>query len=157
MTIWTIGSSTRSLDEFIALLKSYGIAQVVDVRHYPASRLEHFRRANLEVSLPQVGSSYLWLGESLGGYRKGGYEAYMETDSFRQGIEQLTDFARQKPTAIMCAEVLSWKCHRRFIGAALTQLDWTVIHIIDEKHTWDGVFNKPPKSKKQGTLKLPGQ
>jgi uncharacterized protein (DUF488 family) len=156
-TLWSIGSSTLAIEEFIALLKAYGIEQLADVRHYPASRFEHFRKANLAGSLEAAGISYVWLGESLGGYRKGGYEAYMATEAFKAGLEELMALARQKKTAIMCGEKLPWKCHRRFIGAALAAKGWQIIHIIDAKRTWDGIFTRPPRSKKQApSSQLPG-
>jgi len=153
-TLWSIGSSTLGIEEFFALLKVYGIEQLVDVRHYPASRFEHFRKANLSAHLAGVGVTYIWLGERLGGYRKGGYEVYMGTEAFKTGLEELMTLAREKKTAIMCGEKLPWKCHRRFIGAALATRGWQVIHIIDAKRTWDGIFTRPAKKKAQAQLGL---
>jgi uncharacterized protein (DUF488 family) len=154
--LWSIGSSTLTIEEFIALLKAYEIEQLVDVRHYPASRFEHFRKVNLAASLDAAGLAYVWLGASLGGYRKGGYEAYMETEGFKAGLEELISLARQRKTAIMCGEKLPWQCHRRFIGAALAARGWQIIHIIDAKRTWDGIFTRPPRKEKEKPSQLPG-
>jgi uncharacterized protein (DUF488 family) len=155
-TLWSIGSSILPIEEFIALLKAYGIEQVADVRHFPSSRFEHFCQANLGEVLAGAGIGYVWLGESLGGYRKGGYEAYMASEAFRGGLAELMGLAAQKNTALMCGEKLPWKCHRRFIGAALAAKGWQVIHIIDAKRTWDGIFTRPPKQKQESPSQLPG-
>lgn len=135
-TIYTVGTSTRTINEFIDLLRAYRVELVVDVRRWPKSRLEHFVREQLQAHLSEAGVGYEWLGESLGGFRKGGYEPYMNTDEFGQGIAQLEFQARAACVAVMCSERLPRRCHRRFIGDALEQRGWDVIHVIDEEHTW---------------------
>jgi uncharacterized protein (DUF488 family) len=134
--VYTVGTSTRSLDEFVALLRRYGVEVMIDVRRFPSSRFPHFRREELAGSLPQQGIDYYHLGEKLGGYRKGGYEAFSATGEFKQGLMELTEIAGQRITAIICAERLPWRCHRRLIGAELSRQGWQVIHIIDEKRNW---------------------
>jgi uncharacterized protein (DUF488 family) len=135
-TIYTVGSSTRTIEEFIELLRQHNVELVVDVRRWPKSRFEHFVREQLEAHLSEAEIGYEWMGESLGGFRKGGYEAYMATGEFRDAIAQLERRAGAARAAVMCSERLPWRCHRRFIGDALAQRGWDVVHLIDEGHTW---------------------
>ena len=130
ITIWTIGYSGRSKRSFLALLKDYGIEILVDVRHFPTSKNPDFRREALERWLPEEGVEYVWLGDLLGGYRRGGYERYMGTPAFRDGIEKLLELARRGRTCIMCMERNPKYCHRRFIAAYLEAMGVRVIHII---------------------------
>lgn len=139
-TLWTLGTSTHSADEFMRILKAYGVETASDVRHFPGSRrFPYFTKEALREFLELNGIHYLWLGETLSGYRKGGYEEHMKTDAFRQGIEGLCAVASKSRTAILCAEVLPWKCHRRFIAQAIEKRGWQVVHILDEKRTWKPV------------------
>ena len=132
MIIYTIGHSNRSLEEFLSLLDHYGIGLVVDVRRFPTSRkYPHFSRESLEAALSSRGIGYAWLGDLLGGYRKGGYRAYMETEEFRRGLERLLELAEGRRTAIMCAERLWFRCHRRFIADALVAMGHEVVHIVE--------------------------
>ncbi|MBW2056289.1 MAG: DUF488 domain-containing protein [Deltaproteobacteria bacterium] len=136
--IYTLGTSNREFQEFIEILDCYGIVSVVDVRRFPTSRFEHFRRENLEKALAAEGFDYLYLGGYLGGYRKGGYEAYMESPDFSRGLEILLSVAGKGATAVICAEKLPWKCHRRFIGAALENIGRRVVHLIEKGRAWAG-------------------
>ncbi|MEM1537116.1 MAG: DUF488 domain-containing protein [Candidatus Bathyarchaeia archaeon] len=129
-TIWTIGHSNRSINTFLELLKEHKIQVLVDVRSFPTSKSEHFKRENMEKWLPENGIEYLWLGKELGGYRKGGYEKHMRTKIFREGVKNLLEIAAQKRTCIMCMEVNPKYCHRRFIAAHLERKGVKVIHII---------------------------
>lgn len=123
--------------EFLQLLRAYGIAILVDVRRHPVSaRFPHFTREALARSLRRAGIRYLHLGEDLGGFRPGGFEAYMATPAFAAGLRTLEFTARRAPTAIMCAERHPAQCHRRFIGAALGRRGWEVIHAIEPGETW---------------------
>ncbi|NPV60313.1 MAG: DUF488 domain-containing protein [Actinobacteria bacterium] len=136
-TIFTLGTSTRSLEDFIDILLSRGISRVCDVRSFPASRrYPHFAREPLSAALEQAGIAYVWMGESLGGYRKGGYEAHMRGPVFLAGLEELERMAAEEPTALVCAEMHPWKCHRRHIATALRERAWRVVHIIDAKRDW---------------------
>ncbi len=135
-TIFTLGSSTRSAQEFLDLLAHYQIETIVDVRRFPTSRFEHFIKENLALLLEKSGVAYLYLGEELGGYRSGGYEAYMKSEEFEAGLARLQGVAQKKRVAIMCSERLPWRCHRRHIGRALRERGWEVRHIIDEKREW---------------------
>lgn len=133
--IYTIGHSTRKLEELIDVLKNFKIEILVDIRHFPHSRHNpQFNKENLEKELPQNNIKYLWL-EKLGGFRKGGYLAYMETEEFKEGLNELIKIAEEKLTAIMCAEILWFKCHRRFVGDKLKELGFEVIHIIKKNKT----------------------
>jgi uncharacterized protein (DUF488 family) len=134
--IYSIGTSTRSLDEFISLLRTYGIETVADVRSFPSSRFEHFRKDRFEKSLGESGFRYVYLGTELGGYRKGSYEKYLSTSNYREGLSKLMEIGSSSVTTFLCAERLPWRCHRRWIGESLMWAGWEVIHIINEKRTW---------------------
>jgi len=134
--IFTLGSSTRSAQEFLDLLAHYQIEAIVDVRRFPTSRFEHFIKENLALLLEEKGIAYLYLGEELGGYRSGGYEAYMKSQEFEAGLARLQGVAQKKRAAIMCRERLPWRCHRRHIGRALQERGWEVEHLIDLDRVW---------------------
>lgn len=132
-TVFTIGHSTRPLEELVRALRRYGVERLIDIRHFPASRHNpQFNKAILEEALPREGIEYQTL-EALGGYRTGGYQAHMETEEFRRGIEALEALAAEKRMAYMCAEVKWWRCHRRRVSDVLAERDWTVVHIFDER------------------------
>lgn len=134
-TIYTIGHSTRTLPDLIKILDNYGVKNLVDVRHFPHSRHNpQFNKEELEKELPKHGIDYLWM-EILGGFRPGGYKKYTKTKDFAAGIGQLVKLAEEKTTAVICAEILWFKCHRRYIADALKRKKWQVIHIYDEKRT----------------------
>jgi uncharacterized protein (DUF488 family) len=136
MQIYTVGHSTRSIDEFLGTINTHGIKLVVDVRRFPtSSKFPHFSRDRLSKSLSDAGIAYLWKGDLLGGMRTGGYQAYTQTDDFSRGLSQLEITASQQPTCIMCAEKLFFRCHRRFIADILVQRGWEVIHIIDKSRS----------------------
>lgn len=134
--IYSLGTSTRSLDEFISLLRAHGVEAVVDVRSFPTSRFDHFRRDTFEKGLRENGFSYFYLGSELGGYRRGGYERYRDTFSYREGMSKLGGIGDAYVVAFVCAERLPWRCHRRWIGDSLMREGWEVIHIIDGERTW---------------------
>jgi len=130
--IWTIGHSNRSIDAFLALLNEHIVQVLVDVRSFPTSKIEHFKRERMEKWLSQQGIEYLWLGKELGGYRRGGYKTHMRTKLFREGVKQLLEIAKVKRTCIMCMELKPKYCHRRFISAHLERKGVKVIHIIEK-------------------------
>lgn len=145
MTIYTIGHSTRPLDDFIALLRAHEIEQIADVRTVPKSRRHpHFSREALEQSLPAAGVSYRHFG-SLGGLRKPrkdsqnigwrhegfrGYADYMETAAFARALDELVAWVCLRRTAIMCAEAVWWHCHRQLIADALVARGIEARHIV---------------------------
>jgi uncharacterized protein (DUF488 family) len=123
--------------EFLALLRAHGIAMLVDVRRHPVSaRYPHFRGDALARALRRGGIRYLHLGEALGGFRPGGFEAYMATPPFAAGLRTLEFTAGRAPTAIMCAERHPSQCHRRHIAMALNRRGWEVIHVIEQDQVW---------------------
>ena len=149
MPIYTIGHSTRSLDEFVGLLRTHGVEGIADIRTVPKSRRHpHFSADALSVSLPQVGVSYRHF-PGLGGLRKPrrdsrngawrhegfrGYADYMETDEFREALADLISWADpsgppEKRVAIMCAEAVWWRCHRQLTADALVARGIEVRHI----------------------------
>ncbi len=153
MTVWTIGHSTRSLDELIAILQAHKIEALADVRSFPTSaRHPQLNCENLATELPRADIAYCWLGQGLGGYRKKRrpdsphtalrspgfryYADYMETEEFNHGVEELLELAAKRRTAYMCAERLWWRCHRSLISDYLVAVSGVeVIHIHDEKKT----------------------
>jgi uncharacterized protein (DUF488 family) len=134
--IYSLGSSTRELPEFLDLLRAYDIQCLVDVRRFPTSRFEWFKKEHLAKVCEETGLDYFYLGRELGGYRKGGYEEYTQSLEFREALEKLQKIATDKRTAFMCSERFPWKCHRRFIGFQLEREGWEVVHIIDKQRTW---------------------
>ena len=145
LQIWTIGHSTRSLEDLIALLNDNQIQALADVRSFPGSRkFPHFNAEALAVSLREAGIEYIPF-KQLGGRRKvrpdsphtvwrneafRGYADYMDTDDFKKGIEELLQLAAKKRTAIMCSEAVWWRCHRSMISDYLKSICVTVIHIM---------------------------
>lgn len=135
--IYTLGSSTRTAAEFLAALAAFGVRTVADVRRFPRSaRYPHFGGEALAELLATTDAAYAWLGDELGGYRAEGYPAYRETAPFLRGLMRLETLARGSPTAILCAERLPWRCHRRFIATALRRRGWEVVHILEADRTW---------------------
>ena len=135
--IFTLGTSNRSWEEFIRLLQAYRIEMVIDVRSFPTSKFLHFKRESMNPSLAEAGFGYYFLGKELGGYRKGGYEAYTQTLAYLAGMELLERMSSRCRSAVLCAERLPWRCHRRFIGRSLQERGWKVTHIIDEERVWE--------------------
>jgi uncharacterized protein (DUF488 family) len=143
--IWTIGHSTRTLEELIGLLGEHGVKTLVDVRHYPGSRrVPQFNREALEAGLGESGIGYVHLVD-LGGRRRArpdsrntawrneafrGYADYMETPEFDVALGRLMEIAAAGRTAIMCAEGVWWRCHRGLISDALKARGWHVLHIM---------------------------
>ena len=147
--IWTIGHSTRTIEEFIGALEANGIKLLADVRLLPGSkRYPQFNQEDLAKSLSQRGLGYQHFPE-LGGRRKAkkdspntawrnqslrGYADHMETAEFASGIARLQEMADSfGAAAIMCAEAVWWKCHRSLIADYLKAHGVEVIHIIDER------------------------
>jgi len=141
--IYTLGTSNRSLEEFCEILQKFGIEQVIDVRSFPQSRrFPHFTRKNLEKALLLRGVAYIWLGKELGGYRKEGYQNYMKTENFREGMQKLLALSSGKRSVILCAERFPWRCHRRFIAQRLEELGCELRHILDGEKVW---IPRPPR------------
>ncbi len=134
--IYTLGTSRRTEEDFIEILFAYDIQCLVDVRRFPKGKLPIFRKENLQKLLKQVGIEYYFLGDELGGFRKGGYISYILTEEFKKGIELLESIAIKRKSIIICAEKFPWKCHRRWIARELHKRGWNVIHIIEKGKEW---------------------
>jgi len=119
----------KDLQGFVGLLKSLKVDVVVDARRFPTSKNLHFTGENLKNELPKHGIRYEYLGHSLGGFRKGGYQKYTETVEYKNGIGRLVEISRANSVAIMCVEPKSRHCHRRFIVQSLAALGIETIHM----------------------------
>jgi hypothetical protein len=104
--IYTLGTSTRTFGEFISLVRSFGIDLIIDVRRFPTSRFEWFKKETLESALKAARIQYLYMGKELGGYRSGGYEAYIQTEEFERALASLKEIVAGRTGAIVCAERL---------------------------------------------------
>ncbi|MGR4875893.1 DUF488 domain-containing protein [Pseudoxanthomonas sp. LARHCG66] len=171
-TVWTIGHSTRTLDVFVRLLHHNGIGAIADVRRFPGSRrYPWFGSDAMAASLHSAGIAYIWLPQ-LGGRRRPrkdspnrawrnaafqGYADHLASAEFAEGLAQVVALAPEARTAMMCAESLWWRCHRRLIADLLVQRGWTVLHVLDEDapkphplnvdaRIQDGVLVYPPKA-----------
>ena len=158
LAIWTVGHSTRSIEEFLALLSANRIDLVVDIRSLPGSRrYPHFDQEPLVATLREHGIDYLWL-EELGGRRKPhkdsihtewrnkafqAYADYMDTPAFVAGAERVMALAADHRLALMCAEAVWWRCHRRMVSDYLTTRGITVVHIMSEGRTSVHSLGKP--------------
>jgi uncharacterized protein (DUF488 family) len=145
LEIWTVGHSTRPLEELVEALRSFEIKVLADVRSFPASRrYPQFNKEQLKASLAAAGIEYQHFPE-LGGRRRvrpdslnvswrnesfRGYADYMETNNFREGIAHFLDVAHVSRTAIMCAEAVWWRCHRSLISDYLKAKGVEVMHIM---------------------------
>ena len=160
-TIWTIGHSTRSIDEFLLLLKGEKIEMLVDIRTYPGSRrFPHFNKENLSAFLPEEGIEYKHM-VGLGGRRKPekdsqnmawrhpsfrGYADYMKTPAFTGEIEILEETATKKRTAYMCSEAPWWRCHRALVSDFLKVRGWRVNHIMENGKITEHPYTSPART-----------
>ena len=154
MILYTIGHSTRPIEEFIAILEAHGIRKLADIRTVPRSRHNpQFDCANLPPSLESAGIAYQHM-PGLGGLRKArpdsvnlgwrnisfrGYADYLQTPEFQRALEQLIQTAQDQPTVIMCAEAVEWRCHRSLVS------DTLLVRGIDVRHIYDSASAKPHK------------
>jgi uncharacterized protein (DUF488 family) len=146
LTLWTIGHSTRPVDEFLALLEAHRIEAIADVRRFPGSRRHpQYGKEALEQSLALKGIAYRWM-PALGGRRTPaadspnvawrnasfrGYADYMSTPAFAAAFDELLVLAQRLRTTLMCSEAVWWRCHRAMIADALLARGIRVEHIID--------------------------
>lgn len=141
--MWSLGHSTFGLEEFLELCRAHALERIVDVRRYPTSRrLPHFRGESLALALARAGLSYVHLVD-LGGHREErlgsphtalqgafrGYADHMETPAFAGAVAQLFRLARERRTAVMCAERSPAECHRRLLCDRLVTLGASVLHL----------------------------
>jgi len=158
--IYTLGHSTHTLEEFMAMLKSFNIELLADIRSFPGSRkFPHFNKENLPASLAKNNIEYIHL-RNLGGRRKvnsdscntgwrvaafRGYADYMETESFKKAIQELEQIASEKRVAYMCAEAVWWRCHRSLVSDYLKNEGWTVLHIMGVGKSTEHPYTAPAK------------
>jgi uncharacterized protein (DUF488 family) len=159
-TVWTIGHSTRPIEEFLGLLGEHRIELLIDVRRFPVSkRYTQYDEANLRKSLTTAGLEYLWLPE-LGGRRNPrrdspntawrnagfrGYADHMMTREFNDGLARVTESARSIRVAVMCAESVWWRCHRGLISDALVVVGFRVMHIMGAANTVEHPMTPPAR------------
>ncbi|HET7273811.1 MAG TPA: DUF488 domain-containing protein [Longimicrobiaceae bacterium] len=158
--IWTIGHSSRAIEEFLDLLAGEQIEVLADVRRFPGSRAHpHFNPEPLAGSLAARDTEYIQFTD-LGGRRKAkpdtphtiwrhpafrGYADYMDTEEFEAGLERLMETARSLRTAIMCSEAVWWRCHRSMISDALKARGVEVLHIMGPGKTTEHPFTAPAR------------
>lgn len=159
-TIWTLGHSTRPLAEFIALLAEARIELVADVRRFPGSRrYPHYGGEALAASLAAAGIGYRHF-VALGGRRRPraespnavwrnpafrGYADYMATAEFRAAFSELAALASAQRCAVMCAELLWWRCHRSLLADDFALHGWQVVHILGPGQTAPHAFREPAR------------
>jgi uncharacterized protein (DUF488 family) len=164
LTVYTIGHSTKSLEEFINILKTFKIFLVVDVRTVPHSKHNaQFNKTPLAETLKVEGIKYIHLPE-LGGLRRPqvdsmnsalesksfrGYADYMQTKEFTENLLKLIALARENYSAIMCAEAIPWRCHRSLLSDALLVRNIKVKHILNENNSVNHELN--PLAQVEGT------
>ena len=172
-TLYTVGHSTRSLDEFLSVLRAHGIRRLVDVRRFPGSRrYPHFGREALAAALAEAGIEYVH-EPALGGRRESealadspntawrsasfpAYADYMGTSAFREALERLLAAARATPTTVMCAEAVPWRCHRQLIADAAVARGWRVLDILDERRADEHELRDEARVLEDGTVIYPG-
>lgn len=158
--IYTIGHSTHTVEEFLAILHRFDIQILADIRRFPGSRkFPQFSQDNLKVSLEEAKIHYLHLVD-LGGRRKPnkesknnawhndyfkGYADYMETAAFETAVKELEELALRQPTAYMCSEAVWWRCHRSMVSDYLKAKGWTVLHIMAKGKVQEHKYTAPAR------------
>jgi uncharacterized protein (DUF488 family) len=142
--VLTVGHSNHEEREFLELVRGSGVELIADVRANPRSRYPQFNRSALAGTMKAAGIGYAPLGADVGGRREPlsgsvntalddgpfrGYADHMGTDRFAAGMEMLESLARERRTAVMCAEADWHRCHRRLLADALTVRGWRVLHL----------------------------
>lgn len=161
-TIFTIGHSNHTFEEFLEMLKAFDIEVLADIRRYPGSRkYPQFNKDSLQITIPENGIEYIHF-EDLGGRRKvqpnshntawrldsfKGYADYMETEEFKKAVEKLEKVASEKRVAYMCSEAVWWSCHRSLVSDYLKNEGWNVQHIMSKTKSDEHPYTKPAKIK----------
>jgi uncharacterized protein (DUF488 family) len=171
LTIWTIGHSTRPIDELLGLLAENQVEAIADVRSHPGSRRNpQYGQDALRDELRQEALSYHWLS-ALGGRRRAradslntiwrnlsfrGYADYMQTPQFTDGLEELLLLASDKRTSLMCSEAVWWRCHRSMIADALKARGVRVLHIMGANSVVEHPYTAPARIR-HGQLTYAGE
>jgi uncharacterized protein (DUF488 family) len=161
--IFTVGHSTRSVEELVEILRAHGVERLVDVRTIPRSRHNpQFNRERLSKAPHNRRLNYRHM-KALGGLRRArpdsintgwrnasfrGFADFMQTPVFRAALQRLVEMATEKPTAIMCAEAVPWRCHRSLIADALVALGYPVRNIMSVTNARPHILN--PMARVQG-------
>ena len=159
-TIYSIGHSTHSIEEFLNMLRSFDIKIIADIRSMPGSRkFPQFDMEKIKISLNEIGIQYIHMAD-LGGRRKmkkesknnrwnnnsfKGYADYMETKEFENAIVKLEHIALDHPTAYMCSEAVWWRCHRSMVSDFLKAKGWTILHIMATGKVQEHKFTSPAR------------
>jgi uncharacterized protein (DUF488 family) len=159
-TIWTVGHSTRALEQFIGLITSHGIEAIADVRRFPMSRrYPHFNAETLRIALASRDIDYVSI-TTLGGrrrpepasvntgWRNAGFRGYADhtaSEEFAEGLLELLSLSYAVRTAVMCAEAVWWRCHRALISDVLCSLGINVLHITTETNVREHVLTPPAR------------
>ena len=169
-TVHTVGHGTKTTEELLGVLRSTDIETLIDVRRFPGSRRHpHLGREGLERALPAAGLAYEWWGEELGGRRSGrrdapsrhpawrnasfrAYADHMDTPEFRTALERLVLAAGERRIAIMCAETVWWRCHRRLIADALVVRGVEVVHLLSERRSEPHKLHEAARADEEGRV-----
>lgn len=159
-SIYTIGHSTHSIEDFIEMLQSFGIRTLADIRRFPSSRkYPQFNKENISIALKRNGIDYIHI-EDLGGRRtvqKGsdnsrwrnasfrGYADYMETEDFKKAMTGLEAMALKHRTTCMCSEAVWWRCHRSLVSDYLKAKGWMVLHIMAAGKAEEHPYTSPAR------------
>ena len=171
-TLFTVGHSTRTIEDFLELLQAHRVARVVDVRRFPGSRRHpHFGQDALAAALARAGMEYVH-EEELGGrreaaaaestnrgWRNASFRAYadhMASASFGAVLERVLAGAGERPTALMCAEAVPWRCHRQLIADAAVARGWRVLHILSPERAEPHALHPEARVRADGTVVYPG-
>ena len=168
--IYTIGHSTRTVAEMLALLEQYGVGTLVDVRRFPGSkRYPHFSKEHMQSWLTDAGIEYRHL-ESLGGRRTPakdspndswrnpqfrGYADHMQSSEFRAALDQVVEWSQTRALALMCAEAVPWRCHRQMIADALVARGLPVTHVLALAKTSQHELNPAARVRPDGSVIYP--
>ncbi len=170
--VWTVGHSTRSMEELVQILRAFDVEGIADVRRFPGSRrLPQYTHPALEDALARRGIGYQWF-PGLGGRRRPlpdtkntawrnvsfrGYADHLATEEFAESLMTLVNMACGLHTAMMCSESLWWRCHRSLIADALTVLGVPVVHILGPGKSVTHPMTSPARIVNgQLTYELPG-
>lgn len=168
---FSLGHSTRSLEDFVAILRDTQVLGIADVRRFPASRRHpHFNRESLEASLPAAGIAYRHF-PALGGRRGGArpdspngwweieafrnYADHALTPEFRHALDELREFGNAQPVAVVCAEALWWRCHRRLVSDNLLAAGESVVHLLERGKSEPATLSEGARVQLDGRVLYP--
>ncbi len=131
--IWSMGYGSLPKERFLTLIKENGINILIDLRRWPTSKLSHFKKESLDIALQTIGVRYIWLGDKLGGFRRGGYPKHMKTQDFEDGVRLIISLSEEGKVCLLCLEPDPKRCHRRHITDHLSKLGFEIVNIQHRK------------------------